>query len=390
MTEAPKLKIALVVEQMEPGLGGRETSSAQIACELARRGHQVTVLCRKGSWSGGGVQVHSLRGGGLLRVSRLRRFLAAVQEEIAGGAYDIVHAMLPVPGANVYQPRGGTVPAQQAASFRRRRGPSRWARELLESCNLCRGLMAQLERRVTADPRTLCLAVSEMVAMEFDQYYGRTERVRVVYNGVEVPDPDLPERPEWRRRRRQELGLDEDALVFLTVARNFELKGVAETIAAFARWYDSHGRRTKACLVVVGREMPEGYMAHAGMRSVGSDVTFIAPTAEIFEWYAAADAVVLLSWYDPCSRVILEATRWGIPSVTTVYNGAAEVLGNGGGVVVESPRDIRAVTLALADLADPQRRAARAEACRRAGEDLSVQRHVDELLSAYAEILQGR
>ncbi|KPK85701.1 MAG: hypothetical protein AMJ81_03065 [Phycisphaerae bacterium SM23_33] len=388
MAEDRKLKIALVIERMDPGLGGRETSTGQIACELARRGHQVTVLCQKGSWRAPGAAVRCLRSGGLLRVVRLKRFVAAVQQEIDGGAYDVIHSMLPVPGADVYQPRGGTVPAQQAASLRRRRGLGRLGRQLLESLNLCRQHTAELERQVVADSRTLCLAVSEMVALEFDRYYGRAEGVRVIYNAVDVPDPDLPQRVQWRRQRRQELGVGEEALVFLTVAANFELKGVAETITAFARWCHSHGRRMDARLVIVGREMPEGYMARAGMHSVGSDVVFIPPTPEIFQWYAAADAVVLLSWYDPCSRVVLEATRWGIPSITTVYNGAAEVLGYGGGMVVESPRAVRAVAAAMDELADRRRRAVRAEACRQAAGKLSTQRHVDELLAAYAEVLE--
>lgn len=387
MVEDGKLKIALVIERMAPGLGGRETSTAQIACELARRGHQVTILCQKGSWDALGVGVHCLRSRGLLRVVRLKHFVAAVQEEIESGTYDIVHTMLPVPGANVYQPRGGTVPAQRAASFRRRRGLGRWGRQLLESLNLCREHTARLERQVLADSRTLCLAVSEMVALEFDRYYGRTAGVRVIHNAVDAPDPDLPQRAQWRRQRRQDLGVGEDTLVFLTVAANFQLKGVGETMAAFARWYDSHDRRMDARLVIVGHEMPRGYMLRARMHGVSSDVIFIPPTLEVFQWYAAADAVVLLSWYDPCSRVILEATRWGIPSITTTYNGAAEVLGYGG-VVVESPRDIPAVVAAMDDLADRRRRAGRAEACLQAAGKLSTQRHVDELLTAYARVLQ--
>ena len=117
---------------------------------------------------------------------------------------------------------------------------------------------------------------------------------------------------------------------------------------------------------------------------MGSRVVFAPPTAEIERWYAACDACVLLSWYDPCSRVILEALRYGIPCLTTAYNGAAEVLGGGAGVVIASPDDVRGIESGLADLHDAAGRDRRREACLSAGEKLSVDRHVSELLAAYA------
>ena len=371
---------------MDITLGGRETSTAQIAEALARRGHEVTVLCQKGTWSAEGVKLRPLGQRGKLYVTRLRNFLADVQAEVAGRKYDVVHAMLPVPGADVYQPRGGTVPAQRAAGMRRRTWLGRALASLVGPLNARRRLMAGLERTVMADEKTLCLAVSYMVSQEIERYYGRTGRVRVIYNAVDAPDPTGPQREQWRRLRREELEVDEDAVVFLTVARNFELKGVAETIAAFARWRRGLDAPAQGRLVVVGREMPEPYEALTGMRSVGLEVIFKPPTPEIFQWYAAADACILLSWYDPCSRVVLEAARWGIPSITTVHNGAAEVISGAGGIVVSSPRDVRAIVAAMAELADPDRRRPREEACRRVADALGIDRHVDELLEAYAEI----
>ena len=115
-------------------------------------------------------------------------------------------------------------------------------------------------------------------------------------------------------------------------------------------------------------------------------MVFVGPTDEIHQWYAAADACVLLSWYDPCSRVVLEATRWGIPSITTVYNGASEILADGAGIIVGSPKDRRAVAAAMEELADPHRRAMRARACLDVAERLSMDRHVEELLKIYTEV----
>jgi len=384
------MKIALVIERMDVRRGGRETSTAQIAAGLAARGHQVSIICRSGSWRSAGVELCQLGRRGLLRVQHLRNFVADVADQIARAQHDVVHAMLPVPSADVYQPRGGTVPGQRRADRRRRSAPANLAAKLAEPLNLRRREMAELERGVVADQKVLCLAVSEMVAREFADHYGRTSRVHVVYNAVEVPDPDDEQWADHRQRLRFKMGVAQDEPVFLTVAKNFRLKGIDQAIVAFAKWFHRRDSRRNGRLVVVGRDTVEGYQRHAGLRDVGNQVLFVPQTEDIFQWYAAADVCLLLSWYDPCSRVVLEATRWGIPSITTVYNGAAEILADGAGIVVSSPKDTRAIVRAMDALADRDRRGPCAEKCLLTADRLSMDRHGDELLSAYREVASPR
>ncbi|MBI5724801.1 MAG: glycosyltransferase family 4 protein [Planctomycetes bacterium] len=381
------MQIAIVIERMDPFRGGRETSTAQIAAELARRGQKVTVICRQGVWRCEGVELLALGRRGALRICRLKNFIEDVQKTLAGRKFDIVHSMFPLPGASICQFRGGTVPAQVLASKRKRSILGDLAVSLFEPWNFCRRKMGVLERMVAADSGTWCLAVSEMVAKELQEHYGRTQNVRVVYNAVDMPPHDSPERADHRQRLRFNLGTGPNDPVFLTVATNFELKGVAEAIEAFAEWYHSHNGQINGKLVVVGRDRPEGYERHAGLREIGSQVVFIGHSDHIMQWYAAADAFILLSWYDPCSRVVLEATRWGIPSITTAYNGAAEILAEGGGVVVESPKNRKQVVAAMDSLADAKSRAERSAACLKISPRLSIERHVDELLGIYEEIL---
>ncbi|MGB2824834.1 MAG: glycosyltransferase family 4 protein, partial [Phycisphaerae bacterium] len=225
---------------------------------------------------------------------------------------------------------------------------------------------------------------------EFMHYYARSDGVRVIYNAVEVPDVGDEQRARWRREYRQRVSVAPGSPVFLTVAKNFALKGVAEAIEAFAQWYHSPAGSRDARLVAVGRRKVRRYHRLAARRGVARQVVFAGPTDDVFPWYAAADVCVLLSWYDPCSRVVLEATRWGIPSITTVYNGAAEVLARGAGIVVGSPRDTSAVVKAMTELAGADGRALRSEACRQVADRLGMSRHVDELLEAYAEVAERR
>ena len=266
----------------------------------------------------------------------------------------------------------------------------RLRKSVFEPLNLCRRQLGAHERSLAADRGVMHLAVSKMVADEYAQYYGRQEGVKVVYNGVDVPDASADQWQHWRQKNRYELGLGQGDPAFITVAGNFPLKGIDKAIRAFAKWVNSRTGNLNARLIVVGRDMPEGYQRTASLLGVGRIVLFVPPTEKIFQWYAAADACVLLSWYDPCSRTVLEATRWGLPSITTAYNGACEALANGAGIVVPSPKDTRAIIAAFEDLSDPQRRQGRADACMAISDELSMDRHVEQLIEAYEEALGSK
>jgi UDP-glucose:(heptosyl)LPS alpha-1,3-glucosyltransferase len=382
------MKIALVIERMDVSSGGREVSTSQIAAGLARRGQEVAVLCQQGGWTHEGVRVEALGRRGLSRARRFLNFAADVNRWLLTHPRDVVHAVAPVPGATFYQPRGGTMPGQ--AESRLRRGGAQALKErLFGSCNAFRRTLGRLERDLAADPRVTCLAVSEMVAGEFRRHYGRREGLRVIYNGVDAPAVTSEERLAWRAKRRAELGIPDGAPLFLVIARNFGLKGVDETIEHFLHWRRTRKNTDDARLVIVGRAMTLPPHRSARVRQIARCIPMVAWTPDVFEWHSAADACILLSWYDACSRVVLEAVRWGLPCVTTRYNGAAETLAEGGGVVVDSPRDREGVLRAMDAMRDPDRRRAFSRACLRAGECLGMDRHVDQLLEAYAAARQA-
>ncbi|MBL7133743.1 MAG: glycosyltransferase family 4 protein [Phycisphaerae bacterium] len=381
------MKIALVIERMDTDRGGREASTAQIAAALARRGHDVTVLCQSGLWQHEGVKVIPLGVRGITRGAKLKSFARDVRGELEWGDYDIVHGMAPVPGVNVYQLRSGTIRAQRDANRRRRGETKRFLRNFTEKLNRRQVLAGEMERQVVTDPGVWLLPVSRMVAGELQRYYQRTDGVRVVFNAVDVPALADSERADHRRRLRAQMDADDETVVFLTVATNWALKGVAESIAAFAKWHARRPKGPNARLVLLGRDDVEDYRQQAAARDLTRHVVFAGSTENVAPWYAAADACVLLSWYDPCSRVVLEAMRLGLPSITTAFNGAAEALTDGAGLVVPSPADAFAIAEAFEAMYDNQRRNRAAQLCRMQSERLAVSRHVDELLAVYAEVI---
>jgi len=387
------MKIALVIERMDAARGGRETSTAQLADALSRAGQEVTILCQSGQSPTGDVQLRVLPARGLTRRARLRCFGDAVAA--VAGEFDIVHAMLPLPGANVIQLRSGTVPGQARAA-RQRRGPLLGPLlDALTPFNRQRRFMGQLELATMANPRVLMLPVSQLVADEIARHYGRRDNVRVIYNAVQPPAISTQQQRELRQQLRRQVNAGDDETVFLTVAKNYALKGVKETIEAFDRWHKQASRQANSQpgrLIVVGRDRVEceGYVRHAAMRGLGQRCLFLPHDPDVARWFAAADVNVLLSWFDPCSRVVLEAACLGLPSITTAMNGASEILTDGAGVIINSPRDITAATAAMHTLSDPATRAAARDKCLALVPKLAMSRHVKELLKAYETVARKR
>ena len=379
------MKIALVIERMEIGRGGREKSTAQVACSLADRGHDVTILCQLGSLVSEKVKVQCLGRRGLGRLGRLKNFVADIQNAIRDEKFDIVHTTLPVPGANIYQLRSGSVPGQIAA-VARRWGSFSAVKIAISRMNAVRRLMGKYESQVLADAGTLSLPISQMVADELTHFYKPPRQPKVLFNAVDIPDIGDDQRNQWRNQLRDKWQVGPDDPVFITVAKNYQLKGIDHAIVTFARYFHENRGKVNARLVIVGKESPEAYMRHASLRDVGRQVVFVGPTDNIFQYYSAADACILLSWYDSCSRVVLEAVRWQLPTITTQFNGAAEILASGAGLVVKTPKDYPAIIAAFNELSNREFRQSRIDHCLLASGMLTMDRHIEKLLAAYREV----
>ena len=382
------MRIALVIEKLS-ARGGREKSTAQIAAELARRGHQVTIFCQHCDEASRaalpGVAIQELPSRCPMRCGKLIGFVRAVRRATAEGGFDVVHSMLPLPGADVYQVRGGTVPGNRQAGAMRRHGLGKVFAHVGGLFNLMRRVQARLEARAAADENMRWLTVSDLVAAEVRRFYGREKGVRTVYNAVEIPSADAAQRRAWRDQVRRRHGIGEDQLLLISVAANWPLKGMDYLLRAFAQWSPAH---PQARLLLIGPADQHAKVA-ALAGPLAEKVTLCSETDDIFAYYSAADALVLLSWQDACSRVVLEATRWGLSSLTTALNGAAEVLAGGAGIVVATPDDLAAVVAGLERLANPAQRAAMARCCLAKADFLSLARHVDELEEVYTEVVRS-
>jgi UDP-glucose:(heptosyl)LPS alpha-1,3-glucosyltransferase len=406
------MRVAIVQEQIDVRRGGAETSTLEMARHLAVLGLDVTVVCAEAGRHEGtevrrheGVTIHSVDVVGGSRVGRTIQFVGEADRFCREEGFGIIHAVTPCFSCNVYQPRGGTYVETVRQSIARAGSPlARLVKRIGRRFNRRQRFLLLVEREILTDREPpFVAAVSNYVARQVGAAFPRypADRLRVVFNGVEI-DPLSPDKAQTHRADvRRELGLDEATPLVLFVAHNFKLKGLGELIRAAAPSAARLGRRRSQSptlervghpgvlgsnwvLAVVGRDSPSRYRRLARRRGVADRVRFLGSRDDIRPVYAAADVLAHPTWHDPCSRVVLEALSCGLPVVTTRFNGAAEVIEDGRhGVVIDSPRDTAALATAIETCLQPIVRQSCAEDAPRLRATLSMDRHSRELKAMF-------
>ena len=388
------MKVAIVQEQIDARRGGAETSVLEMARQLAALGMEVTLVCAacEGA-TDAGVEIALCPVGAGSKVVHAIRFVAEADRYCHEHDFDIVHAVTPCFSCNVYQPRGGTYVETVERSIGLATGFwTRLLKRLGRRFNRRQRFLLLVERGMLNTKRPpYVAAVSEYVMRQvitaFPRYPKR--RLRVVFNGVDLAAPHTGENERWRAETRRKLGIATDRPVLLFVAHNFKLKGLRELIGALARveLHECLAGRESPLLLIAGRDNPKPYERQARRAGIAAQVRFLDAVDDLRPFYAAADALVHPTWYDPCSRVVLEALGQGLPAVTTRLNGAAEIMRDGvHGAVVESPRNLAELARAIGRcLAEELRTACRAAAPALSGQ-LSMARHARELAELYKEI----
>ena len=177
-----------------------------------------------------------------------------------------------------------------------------------------------------------------MVADHFQHYHGvPPERISVVPWGLDT-SREPADRARVRTAFRREHGLGDKDVAILFVARNYRLKGLGSLLEAFA---PLAGRYPHVRLLACGGKQEAEHQRQARRLGIAGQVHFLGFVDDIQSCFAGSDVFAFPTFYDPCSLVVLEAMRAGLPVITTRANGAAELITEGSeGFVVESPWEI--------------------------------------------------
>ncbi len=341
------MRIAQVLTASSGGIGRHVAS---ISVRLVARGHTVRVFCPPAT-----AAAHGLGGGGV-------DTRPLTQLGGARGA-DVLHAHGYKAGGLCW-PVARLAAAPLVVSWHNAvlaEHPDAWLARLLQ------GVVARC-----AD-LTLC-ASSDLVA---EARRLGASRVRL----LPVAAPILPAATLSRAETRAELGVADNALLVLTVARLAPQKNLQMLLDVAARLRD----RADLRFLVVG-EGPERPTLERRIADERLPVTLLGHREDVGSLLAAADLALLTSTWEARALVAQEALLAGLPLVSTRVGGIADLVGNAA-VLVESgdvSAAAQAVTALAADAAEPARLAELGR--RQAATWPDEEQVVTDLLAAYEDV----
>ena len=206
------------------------------------------------------------------------------------------------------------------------------------------------------------------------------EKLVTIYNGIDL-EAFCPQNAENRSQIRVSLGVPEDALTYVFVGSGFKRKGLETAIRALP---------DMAHLIVVGKDKEaarfQKIATETGANNAQSArIHFVGPQKDVRPYYAAADAFVFPTIYEPFGSVVLEAMACGLPVITTDRCGAGEILTEGidGFVLPTGNIDVFAACMRQNTASDWAKRRA---AARATAEQYPISRTVNAMLAIYQEL----
>jgi UDP-glucose:(heptosyl)LPS alpha-1,3-glucosyltransferase len=389
------IKVALIIERANIALGGAERSIVELSEALAELGADVTLLAATGDRDAANIKV--LCDGNSSGRTSLAKFGAALEAHFKEKHYDIIHSTLPFAFADIYQPRGGSYAEaiiRNSASY----DSAVYSRikRATHFLNTKRAELFNAEKTICQnDKGPVVAALSEYVAGQFARHYAMdAERIVLIRNGVKiVSDPDDSGKDQLRSEIYRALDITDrqGSCVFLFGANNFRLKGLATILRALQIIKTNHGER-KICVAVAGSGKVEKYSALAKKLGVADRIVFLESLKGISNAMAVCDAALLPTYYDPCSRFILEGLAAAKPVITTVFNGAAEFIRDRiHGIILKNPGDSGQLAEAMRFYAEKSnaQNASDAIIADNLKQNISIMRHGRQMIELYEKIMTG-
>jgi UDP-glucose:(heptosyl)LPS alpha-1,3-glucosyltransferase len=373
------MKIALVILHADPSRGGAERYTIDLAAALVARGHDVSLIAASFAGETAGRRV-PLPMKAATRLGRYLMFLDALDAHLAEESYDIVHAMLPVRRCDVYHPHAGLAAEAIVSAHEKYDGIQKRLAGIANRLNPKRLRFASVERRLLDAPNPpVVLCLSEYVKATVRTHYSLPDQnLATLFNAVDLKKFDPSARPDAGNIIRRQFNIRPEQVVALIIAQDFRRKGLTVAIGMLPR------DDARLVLLVVGKEKTTLYEHIAKAAGIEDRVIFAGPTNDPYAFYKAADLFVLPTRHDPCSLVVLEALAMGVPVISTVFNGACEIMTDGThGFVLGGPRPAVVLLERYRQMLNDAERQKMRDACLALRPRLSQKQHVDQLIAIY-------
>ena len=314
------MKIALIRRRFRAS-GGAELYTQRLLSGLLSRGHETHLFAEH--WDGiePGIKFHAVKSGGARSIQAVR-FAESVASALEECEMDCVLSLERTIQQDIYRAGDGV----HDVWLDRRRTFAPWWKKPFVGRGAFHRNMLKIERRAFDAKNTRCVIVnSEMVRNEIVRKFDYpAESIHLIRNGVDTS------RFSGRNKlaARERFGVDKEEFLIAFVGSGWERKGLRFLFDAL----NTPALRGMVRLIVAGRgKVP---------RNASKNTIFTGPIREVEDVYAAADLFVTLPMYEPAANVVSEALAAGLPVITSVQNGASELLQDGRtGSIVPDPSD---------------------------------------------------
>jgi glycosyltransferase involved in cell wall biosynthesis len=248
-------------------------------------------------------------------------------------------------------------------------------------------LVIALERRLYTHPLAQLILYARKTADDLDRFYGAHEALPIVYMGIDHATFNPQSRNAQRAAARKELGIPDDQFIFLLVGNDWRKKGLFTLLDAMSLLAD-----LPVTLLVAGKDEKRPLDASIQRLNLAARVRFLPVRGDVAFYYAAADAYVGPSLEDTFALPPAEAMACGLPVITSITNGTAEIITDGvDGLILQDATDSTTLAAQMrAVCEDPDLRARLGEHAAQTARKYTWDENAQRFRGIFARILRDK
>jgi glycosyltransferase involved in cell wall biosynthesis len=248
-------------------------------------------------------------------------------------------------------------------------------------------LIVALENRIYTRSETLLVLYAKKTAADLERFYGRSDRLPVLYLGLDHSVFNGARRLSLRGAARQQLGLGNDRFCLLLVGNDLRKKGISVLLETVKQLGD-----LPVDLLIVGREDPTPFQTMVHSKGLSGRVHFLPPRKDIEFYYAAADVYTGPSIEDTFALPPAEAMACGLPVIVSAENGTCEIITHEtDGMILKDSSDSRTLSsMVLRLFQDSEFRVRLGENASKTAQQYTWERNGHDLARIFEEVLRRK